>query len=236
MSSSAQEVKARVDLKRGISRFLPAREYFRAARSACQYAKVSFTYNLVYRSSYLSDHSMHHQETWTMPTILIYRVHSQHPPAVGFTSPFLMLQPDSVIEPEFIFNRVMSVARPLYRCYLGCQDAFPSHDMMDDWLAYVWFEACARTEIDPCSLTFPHPNEASPIFLWNVALLHFHSQLVISTITLLTDMKAKITHLVESLYGFDTSRAPNSISHNARRAQALLANMAFVSRVRSIVS
>src|SRR5487761_1393646 len=40
MSISAQEVKARVDLKWGISRFRHAREYCRAARGACQYAKV----------------------------------------------------------------------------------------------------------------------------------------------------------------------------------------------------
>jgi hypothetical protein len=59
----------------------------------------------------------------------------------------------------------MSVAQPLYRCYLSCQDAFPSHAMVDDWLVYVWFEACARTEVDPCSLAFPHADEASPVFL-----------------------------------------------------------------------
>jgi hypothetical protein len=45
-------------------------------------------------------------------------------------------------------------------------------------------------------------------------------------------MKMKIMHAVESLYGFDTSRAPDIISHNARLAQALLTNMAFIYRVR----
>jgi len=43
-------------------------------------------------------------------------------------------------------------------------------------------------------------------------------------------------HLVESLYGFDTSRAPDSITRNAELAQALLANMAFICRVRHITS
>ncbi len=59
-------------------------------------------------------------------------------------------------------------------------------------------------------------------------------QFVIPSITLLTDMKMRVKHLVESLYGFDTSRAPDSISRNAGRAQALLTNMAFIYRVRPI--
>ena len=49
-------------------------------------------------------------------------------------------------------------------------------------------------------------------------------------------MKTKIVHLVESLYEFDTSRAQDSITNNAKLAHALLANMAFVCRVRPITS
>lgn len=40
---------------------------------------------------------------------------------------------------------------------------------------------------------------------------------------------------VESLYRFDTSRAPDSISHNTRLAHALLTNMTFIYRVCPIV-
>ena len=47
-------------------------------------------------------------------------------------------------------------------------------------------------------------------------------------------MKTKIMHLVESLYGFDTSRAQDSISSNAKLARALLTNVAFICRVRPI--
>jgi hypothetical protein len=51
----------------------------------------------------------------------------------------------------------------------------------------------------------------------------------------LTDLKMKIKPVVQSLYDFDSSMAPSSISGNATRAQALLNNVAFIYRVRSIV-
>jgi hypothetical protein len=49
---------------------------------------------------------------------------------------------------------------------------------------------------------------------------------------LLAEIKTKVEHAVESLYEFNTSRDPDSISHNAKRAQALLTDMAFVYGVR----
>jgi len=51
---------------------------------------------------------------------------------------------------------------------------------------------------------------------------------------LLINMKMKIMHAVQSLYGFDTSRAPDSISHNTRLAHALLTDVTFIYRVRPI--
>jgi len=47
---------------------------------------------------------------------------------------------------------------------------------------------------------------------------------------LLTEIKAKIKHFVQSSYEFDTSRTPDSINRNASRAQALLTKMTFVYR------
>ena len=38
-------------------------------------------------------------------------------------------------------------------------------------------------------------------------------------------------HAVETLYGFDSSHAADSISRNATLAQALLSDMAFIYRV-----
>lgn len=51
---------------------------------------------------------------------------------------------------------------------------------------------------------------------------------------LLINMKMKIMHAVQSLYGFDTSRAPDSISHNTRLAHALLTDVTFIYRVRLV--
>ncbi|KAF8506729.1 hypothetical protein F5888DRAFT_1644820, partial [Russula emetica] len=48
--------------------------------------------------------------------------------------------------------------------------------------------------------------------------------------TFLTDVKTKIKHVVEFSYEFDTSKAPNSISRNVHRAQALLAKSTFIYR------
>jgi hypothetical protein len=49
-------------------------------------------------------------------------------------------------------------------------------------------------------------------------------------------MKTRIKHAVDSSYEFDTSRAPESISRNVRRAQALLAKTTFIYRVRLIIA
>lgn len=54
--------------------------------------------------------------------------------------------------------------------------------------------------------------------------------------TFIADIKAKVMHAVESSYEFDTSQAPESIGRNARRAQALLIDLAFVYKVSLIAS
>jgi hypothetical protein len=57
-----------------------------------------------------------------------------------------------------------------------------------------------------------------------------------SSMKFLRYMKMKIKSVVETSYEFDTSRAPDSISRNTGRAQALLANTTFIYRVRLIAS
>ena len=52
---------------------------------------------------------------------------------------------------------------------------------------------------------------------------------------LLNDMKMRIMHAVETSYGFNTCQASHSINSNVKRAQALLARMTFVYKVRPIV-
>jgi hypothetical protein len=105
-------------------------------------------------------------------------------------------------------GRVVLTARALYRCWLSCKNAFPSPDLKKEWANDVWNEACAK--------------EAYP------DLFRQDEEFVYSSLGFLNDIKVEIKHAVESLYGFDTSRAPDIISRNASRAQALLSNMTFI--------
>jgi hypothetical protein len=71
-------------------------------------------------------------------------------------------------------------------------------------------------------------------FLSDMAQLHLDVQFKCRSMKLLKYMKMMIKSVVESSYEFDTSRAPDSISRNTGRAQALLANTTFIYRVRLI--
>jgi Domain of unknown function (DUF6532) len=73
-------------------------------------------------------------------------------------------------------------------------------------------------------------------FLSHVAQLNSDFQIKCDSMKLLADMKTMIKHAVDSSYGFGTSRAPDSISRNASRAQALLAKTTFIYRVRLVAS
>ncbi|KAH9984994.1 hypothetical protein BJV77DRAFT_141797 [Russula vinacea] len=105
---------------------------------------------------------------------------------------------------------VVETAQSLYRCRLSCKDAFPSPDSKKEWTRDAWNEACEK--------------EAYP------DLLRQDEEFVCSGMRLIADIKTKIKHAVESSYGFDTSRAPDIISRNTSRAQALLAEMTFIYR------
>ncbi|KAI9509442.1 hypothetical protein F5148DRAFT_753623 [Russula earlei] len=121
-------------------------------------------------------------------------------------------QPDtSSAAPEDTYDHVMRVARSLYRCYLTCKDAFPSLHVKEEWAAAVWSESCSRTGMSPNQLPYPE-------------------ELIYGNMSHIADLKTKIMHQVESLYGFDTSQAPDSIGRNSRVAQALLTKMAFIYR------
>jgi hypothetical protein len=105
-------------------------------------------------------------------------------------------------------GRVVMTARALYRCRLSCKDAFPPPDLKIEWAKDAWDEACVK-------VTYP-------------VLLRQDKEFVFSNIGFLTDIKAEMKHAVKSSYGFNTSRAPDIISHNASRAQGLLSNMTFI--------
>ena len=67
---------------------------------------------------------------------------------------------------------MIGTARSLYRCYLSCKDAFPTHDLKEELVKAIWDEACAREgahsdvllhdgEVGP---SFPHMMRINPDF------------------------------------------------------------------------
>ena len=73
-------------------------------------------------------------------------------------------------------------------------------------------------------------------FWSHVAWLHSNFQIKCDSMRFLTDIKTKIKHVVQYSFEFNTSKASDSISHNASLAQALLAKTSFIFRVRLIAS
>ncbi len=154
-------MKVGLDSKSGISKFLHAREYRRAARDAYRFAKVAFAFDLLYRMSYYRHRSMYQTEAEMMPFSLNHLTHWCLL-MVGFTFAFSrILQPDSPCGLEDDSDHVIRVARHLYRCYLSCNDAFPSPYLKDEWIAVVWSDAYAR--IGGCASSSPLAEEASPV-------------------------------------------------------------------------
>jgi hypothetical protein len=69
------------------------------------------------------------------------------------------------------------------------------------------------------------------LFFATCDMVHSDFQIKCDSLKLLAYMKTKIKHTLDSCYEFDTGRAPESISRNASRAQALLAEKTFIYRV-----
>ncbi|KAI0296113.1 hypothetical protein B0F90DRAFT_1114424 [Multifurca ochricompacta] len=127
----------------------------------------------------------------------------------GRDEAYFAQRPDTPMTTEDPLERVASVARSLWRCYISCKDAFPTSKTKDEWVGIVWTKACVKTGLNPGP---PMPSE----------------QFADGPMKLLTDMKLMIMHAVEAFYGFDTSQAPDSIGHNTALAHALLADMTFI--------
>jgi hypothetical protein len=97
----------------------------------------------------------------------------------------------------------------------------------------AWNAACHRADAHP---NFVRQDEEACLFFCHIRHGFTRIQIKCDSMKFLTDMKTKIKHAVDSSYQFDTSRAPDSISRNVHRAQALLAKTTFIYRVRLIAS
>jgi len=99
---------------------------------------------------------------------------------------------------------------------------------------------CGRTYVTELRyirvLIYHDKMEKYDSFLSHMPQLQLDFQFKCSSMKLLNDMKTKFKPAVEFFYEFDTSQAPQSISRNASRAQALLIERTFIYRVYLIVS
>ena len=106
--------------------------------------------------------------------------------------------------------------------------------MREELAKGVWDEACLREGAHPS--LHNQNKKAGHIFLAHITRIYSDFQIVYSGMRFFRDIKMKIKHAVQSSYGLDTSQAPDIISRNASRVQALLTNMTFVYRVCLVAS
>jgi hypothetical protein len=224
-------MKAGLNSKSGIRKWLHAREYHRIAQSLYREANVVFACDLSYHTSYYFHYSLYRIEAMTDCSFSLKQVHHRY--LVGFTFALTAYVNLTAHGLDDIYHPVIKTARSLYRCWLSCKDAFPSSDMEYEWVVGVWNEACFRTETSPNML---RPDEEACLFFVTCGPASLGFQITCSSMMFLAYMKAKIKHAVESSYEFDTSQSPDSISRNFSRSQALLAKTTFIYRVRLIAS
>ena len=112
--------------------------------------------------------------------------------------------------------------------------------MQDNWVKDVWKEACYRTgghltHDDLSPILLQHEEACLVVFVTSGTASLGFQKFRCSSMKLLNDMKTKARSAVESSYEFETSQALRSISRNASRAQALLAETTFIYRVYLII-
>jgi len=106
-------------------------------------------------------------------------------------------------------ERVVSTAEAIYRSFFGYRDAFPTPEQESSWVSSVWTMACTKTGITIA----PSAN--------------LMEKLAVVGPQFRAAVKGKIAPLVERYYGFETSKAPKSLSHNIELARALKTDGAF---------
>jgi hypothetical protein len=137
--------------------------YRKAAKNAYRFAKVAFAFDILCRVSHYRHHRLYQTEAETILFFFDDRVQRYHLSAVGFAFAF-PLYPNLILYPglEDIFDPVIRVALPLYRCYLSSKNAFPSSDLTEEWIADVLRNAHKRIDGDPGPS--PPAEMASPVF------------------------------------------------------------------------
>ncbi|KAH9167170.1 hypothetical protein EDB89DRAFT_2245833, partial [Lactarius sanguifluus] len=112
----AREMKTGLDSRWGLSKFLQAREYHKAAKSA-YYAAGSASGKDRDDAYFAGQGSDQGSDTSSVPNS----------------------------EEISDRNNVTGVALSLRRIYLSCKDAFPTPQTKEAWEVTVWHEACAKT-------------------------------------------------------------------------------------------
>ncbi|KAH9970467.1 hypothetical protein BJV74DRAFT_259576 [Russula compacta] len=100
-------------------------------------------------------------------------------------------------------EHVACIAEATYRSFFGFRDPFPNPDQESSWALSVWTMACAKTGTN----IVPPPD-----LMERLASLGPRFRATV---------KDRITPLVERYYGFETSKAAESLSRNIERARAL---------------
>ena len=126
--------------------------------------RLLFTFGPPYHMSHYRHGRVYQTEAHRKPIFKLHedRIYHWHLSVVGFTFVLPVYSDLTLAGLEDIFDPVIKVARPLYRCYLSCQDAFPSSRLKDEWMEVVWSEACER--VGGCSSPSPPMEWASSFF------------------------------------------------------------------------
>ncbi|KAF8265699.1 hypothetical protein EI94DRAFT_1804020 [Lactarius quietus] len=107
-------------------------------------------------------------------------------------------------------RHTIDAAEATYRCYLSSKDAFPTPEQASNWAKSVWPVACTRTGTQLSS-----PDDLA-------------DRITAVGLRFLTDVKAKVTPLVISFYGFVTGGAADILNQNIERARNLKTDTTFI--------
>ena len=229
MSSSAREMRGRLNTKSCIQKVIHTRKYVKYAKGVYQEAKVAFACDLLYHipiSSYFI-HSLYRREPTIDSNFNTHRVH--HRKLVRFT---LLLTVYTNLTPSK--DQRISIESPGLYTDAGLARNH-SHRLLlrtNGW----WMRGMRHVTVLIHILILCVETKRHVSFFVTSGTLHSYLQIKCDSMKLLTDMKTKIKHAVDHAYKFDTGRSPDSIIHNVTQAQALLAKTTFIYLVRPIAS